>query len=81
MSTTIYSYYINDRLFPCGESLDDKDIAVFIQKNNISEFFTDIPIYDSLEEYGISVGSKSTPKKNEYFNYIKLRKQVNARIK
>jgi hypothetical protein len=82
MITKIHSYYVNGKIVVCGDTLENKDIAEMILKNNISEFNTDIPIYDSLEEYGITADSIRTPNKNEYFNYIKkIRKQENAKIK
>lgn len=71
MSTKIHSYYFNGKIVVCGETLENNNIADMIRKNNISEFITDIPIYNSLEEYGITADSIRTPNKNEYFNYIK----------
>jgi hypothetical protein len=70
----IHSYYMNNQRIPCGKLFDYKGIAEFIRENNISEFLTDIPIYDGLKEYGFSIDSKNTPEKNEYFNYIIMRK-------
>lgn len=71
MSIKIYSYYIDDHLFPYGQRLDYKGIADFVMKNNIIEFLTDIPVYSALDEYGIQVGSINTPNRNEYLNYVK----------
>ena len=83
MIITICSYYVKNDLVQCGESLDEKDMADFLLKNNITQFLTNIPVYDGLEEYGISVESirsySDNPNKNEYFNYISNYNKLNVK--